>query len=737
MSEENKHEFKAEIKKLLDILSKSLYQHKEIFLRELISNSSDALKKVQFLGLQSKDIENPDLDYEINIILDQEKNTLTVNDTGLGMSKEDLITSLGTIAGSGSQKFLEHLEQKNGDQKEVDLDIIGQFGIGFYSVFMVAQKVEVTSKSYLSGEPAHQWISDGTGEFEINEIQKDSRGTEVVLYLKEGEEEFFQVSRIENIIKKYSNFVSYPIYITEIKKPEDKIEVDMDEEDGEGAEENAEKPEEPETPEEPTREPVNEIHPIWKRAKSEISEEDYINFYHYLSKRYDNYLKVINYTVDGRVQFRTVLFIPETKSQDLLRPEVEYGLTLYSKNVMVIEKSKEIIPQWMRFITGIVDSDDIPLNLSRDTIQTNRFLMKIETLIVKRFFKELNEFSADDPEKYTTFWKEFGTFIKEGIVTDQIHKDKLLELLRFKTNKTADGEYIGLKDYVERMDEDQKDIYYLIGENLEGLKMSPHLGYYEQQGYEVIFFDEAIDNFLMMNVHQYTTTIIKDIEEPTTEEKKEGEDAEETEEEVSFAFKPIDVTEEEKKSKDDADDSEDSEEKSDEDEDIPENMKNFLAHVKEILGEKIVDAKVSKRLYKNASRLANPSGGMTSSMQRAMRYWTQSGTDKSFQIPRKVFEFNPAHELVEKLVEKFASDPEDQFIDPVIEQMFENCLLAEGDLPEPASMVPRLNQILELMIVGKKITEIPVKQSAEHDDEEESIQDAEIVKDDTSEDTTE
>ncbi len=750
MTEETKHEFKAEIKKLLDILSKSLYQHKEIFLRELISNSSDALKKIHFIALQNKELESPDLEYEINITLDQEKNTLTIRDTGLGMTKEDLITSLGTIAGSGSQKFLEQLEQKNGDQKEVDLDIIGQFGIGFYSVFMVAQKVVVISKSYLPGEPAQQWISDGTGEFQINQVEKDSRGTEVILYLKDDEEEFFQLHRIEGIIKKYSNFVPYPIYITEIKKPEDKVEVDMDEDESDGEDgetsEGEEKPEESEVsdvPEVPTREPVNQIHPIWKREKSEITEEDYINFYHYLSKRYDNYLKVINYKVDGRVQFRTVIFIPETKSQDLLRPEVDYGLALYSKNVMVVEKSKEIIPQWMRFISGIVDSDDIPLNMSRDTIQTNRFLMKIETLIVKRFFKELNEFSADDPEKYTAFWKEFGTFIKEGIVTDQVRKEKLLELLRFKTNKTTNGEYIGLKDYVERMEEDQKDIYYLVGENIEGLKMSPHLGYYEQQGYEVIFFDEPIDNFLMMNVHQYTTKISKDIAESTpVEEKEEGteksekaaeaEDVEVEEEDVSFSFKPIDVSEEEKKSSEDKDDSEESEEKSEEDEEIPENMKNFLAHVKEFLGEKIVDAKISTRLYKNACRLANPSGGMTSSMQRAMRYWTQSGADKSFQIPRKVFEFNPNHELIQKLVEIYESNPEDQLIDLTIEQMFENCLLAEGDLPEPASMVPRLNQILEMMVVGKKITEILVKAAPETtNDQEDVIQDAEVVEEDS------
>lgn len=725
MSQENKHEFKAEIKKLLDILSKSLYQHKEIFLRELISNSSDALKKIQFIGLQNKEIESPDLDYEIEIILDQEKNTLTVHDSGIGMNKEDLITNLGTIAGSGSQKFLEQLEKKEDEQKEVDLDIIGQFGIGFYSVFMVANRVEVISKSYVKGEQAYQWISDGSGEYEIHEAQKETRGTDVILYLNEDEKEFLQSYRIESIIKKYSNFVPFPIYVTEIKKPEDKVEVDMEEDESptEASEKDeGEEAQEAEEEKEPERSPVNQIHPIWKRQKSNITEDDYTNFYHYISKHYDSYLKYINYKVDGRVQFRTILFIPSTKSQDLLRPEVEYGLSLYSKNVMVVEKSKEIIPQWMRFVYGIVDSDDIPLNISRDTIQTNRLLMKIEGLIVKRFFKEMEDLANEDKEKYKTFWNEFGTFIKEGIVTDHARKENLLELLRFKTNKTADGEFIGLAEYVNRMQEDQSDIYYLVGENLESMKMSPHLGFYEKKDYEVIFFDQPIDNFLMMNIHDYSLPGGEKSSEPE-EEKGEGE--EESKPKV-YAFKPIDVTDEDKKPADGEEDSEKSEEKEKEDEKLPENMKNFLAHVKDLLQEKIVEAKVSSRLYKSACRLANPSGGMTSSMQRAMRFWTQSNMDKSFQIPQKIFEFNPDHDLVKDLVELYAKDPSNVKIDLTIEQLFENCLLAEGDLPEPVNMVPRINQILEMMITGKTITKIPVKPTPKSDSEPDVI-DAEIV----------
>ncbi|MHA1886556.1 MAG: molecular chaperone HtpG [Promethearchaeota archaeon] len=751
MTEAQTHEFKAEIKKLLDILSKSLYQHKEIFLRELVSNSSDALKKMHFIGLSEKDIEDPDLPQEIEIILDQEANKLIVRDTGIGMTKDEMIQNLGTIAGSGSQKFLEQLEQskqESQEKKEIDLDIIGQFGIGFYSVFMVAKKVEVLSKSYKKGEPAYMWVSDGSGKFEIDPAEKSHRGTDVILYLNEDNSEYLQSYRIESIIKKYSNFVPFPIYVSEIKKPEEKVEVDLEEEsetevdsadsaDSESSPESAsesgsESASESATEEEkePERTPVNQINPIWKRGKSEITDDDYLNFYHYISKRYDNYLKVINYKVDGRVQFRAILFIPESKSQDLLRPEVEYGLALYSKNVMIMEKSKEIVPQWMRFVYGIVESDDIPLNISRETIQTDRLIMKIEGLIVKRFFKEMMELAQDDSEKYKTFWKEFGPFVKEGIVTDFARKEKLLELLRFRTNKTGEDEYISLKEYVDRMQEGQDEIYYLIGENLDSMRLSPHLGYYEQKDYEVIFFDQPIDNFLMMNVHDYTVELEGE-ESGETEESEKKDEAKEGEEdkkvkEKTYPFKPIDVTEDKKKGEAKDDESEKTSDDEESDAGSPE-MKVFLDHVKALLGDKIIDARVSDRLYKNACRLANPSTGMTSSMQRAMRYWTQTSLDKSFQIPRKIFEFNPDHEMVSKLVNLYQENPDNEMIDPVIEQMFENCLLAEGDLPEPANMVPRLNQILELMVTGKKITDIPRKAEEMSSSENSKVEDAEII----------
>ncbi|MHA1585068.1 MAG: molecular chaperone HtpG, partial [Promethearchaeota archaeon] len=637
MENHKTYEFKAEIKKLLGILSKSLYKNREIFLRELISNSSDALKKIQFIALQEHELKESERVFEIEIELNEIDRTLTVKDSGIGMTKEDLINNLGTIAGSGSEKFLNQLKESEDKKKEIDLDIIGQFGVGFYSVFMVADKVRVRTKSYLKDQPAFEWISEGTGDFTINPIEKEDRGTEITLYLKDDEEEFLQSHSIENIIKKYSNFVPFPIYINEIKKEEpvsDKKEpqvVDIEDETDQEGKEEVEEPtdaeivekegekqeeieskdeedeeEKEEPPAEPERKSVNEIIPLWKRTISEITDEQYQEFYQFIARRYDKYNHVINYKVDGRVQFHSIMYIPETKSQDLLRPEVEYGLDLYSKNIMIIQNCKDVIPQWMRFVKGVVDSEDIPLNISRETIQTNRVIMMIQDLVVKKILNELSSIAENDKEKYIKIWHEFGIFLKEGIVTDQPRQEKLMKLLRIKTSKTDKDETIGLEDYIKRMKEDQSDIFYLAGENYDTMRFSPHLDYYNEQDIEVVLFDEPIDNFLMMNVRNYNTKI------------GEGEDAKDK----AFQFKAIDEAESDK-SKDKEENKDDDSDKDKETEEQPESeeIQNFLKYVKDILGDKIVDAKISHRLVKNACRLANPSGGMTSSMQRAMRYW--------------------------------------------------------------------------------------------------------------------
>ncbi len=677
----NKYEFKAEIKKLLDILSKSLYQHREVFLRELISNSVDALKKIHFISLTEKDIESPDEELKIEIVINPEDKTLTVKDTGIGMTKDEMITNLGTIAGSGSQKFLEQLTMSQKlDKKDIDLDIIGQFGVGFYSIFMVAEKVKVLSKSYLKEEPAHIWESDGTGEFSIEPVEKKERGTEVILSIKEEDKEYLEQYRIETIIKKYSNYVSFPIYVTKIKTEKEKKEEKEREKEASKEKSDAEIEEEGE---EKGPEPINELHPLWKKEPNDIKDEDYKNFYHYVSNRYDEYLHVINYKVDGQVQFRSIMFIPGVSPIPIVRPEDDYGLTLYSKNVMIMKDCKDLIPKWMRFITGVVDSDDFPLNISRDTIQVNRIMMKIEKLLVKKFFRELDDLIENDPDKYKKMWESHGFYIKEGIVTDPIKSEKLLKYLRVKTTKTGDDEYRSLEQYIKERKEGQEEIYYLVGENLSTMKLSPHLGYYTENDLEVVLFDEPIDNFLTMNVRDYKEKV------------GEGDDAEVK----YYKFTPVDVTDEKEKEKGEKEEKDDKEEK--DKEELPKNIKNFLEHVKSKLGEKILDAKVSDRLYNNACRLANPPGGMTSSMQRAMRYWSVTQSGKDFEIPRKILEFNRDHPIIKGLLDLHEKNPSDDKIGLIVEQLFENCLLAEGDLPNPSLMVPRINQIIEMLMKSK------------------------------------
>lgn len=688
MSEkQQEYQFQAEIKKLLDILSKSLYKHKEIFLRELISNAVDAIKKVKFILLTNRDIEDPDEEQRIEIYFNPEKNILTVRDYGVGMTKSDLINDLGTIAGSGTEKFVKKLEEmREKEDKTVDLDIIGQFGIGFYSVFMVANNVKVRTKHYSKEEEAYEWESDGTGRFKIRQMEKDKRGTDVILYLHDEDKEYLNRFRIENIINKYSTFVPFPIYIFELEEGETpetgKIKKEEREEGEEKGDEEAEE-------KELAPKPVNKVTPLWKKNKNEITDEEYKEFYHYVSNRYDEYLHVINYQVGGQVRFRSILYIPESPSQEIFQPDTEYGLSLYSKNVMIMKNCEELIPQWMRFVKGVLESDDIPLNISRETIQANRKIMKMSNLIVKKVIRELNELAEKEKEKYLKIWDKFGHFLKEGVISDVARKDKLKELLRFRTSKTEKEELIGLKDYVERMKKDQEDIFYLVGEDMETMKLSPHLGYYQKNDLEVILLDEPVDNFLMMNINDY-----KVVEEKEKEEEGEGE--EEAEEKIKYIqFSPIDVAEAKEK-----EEKEEGKEEKDEDkeEELPDEIKKFLVFIEEILEDKIIEAKVSDRLYGSVCRLANPAGGPTSSQQRVIRYWTQTQAGKRFSIPKKIFEFNKEHPTLKKLVELHKEDPENKILKPVIIQLFENCLLAEGDLPNPSSMVPRINQLIDLLV---------------------------------------
>ena len=479
-----KHSFQTEINQLLDLMIHSLYSNKEIFLRELISNASDALDKLGYLALTDEKLKNLNLQPQIQIKFDEAKKTLTISDNGIGMNEEDLINHLGTIAKSGTKSFLSAL---SGDKKK-DSALIGQFGVGFYSAFMVANKIIVQTKK-AGEEDAYAWVSDGKGEYEITPCQKDTHGSEITLYLKDEDKHFASRWEIESIIKKYSEHIPFPIIL---HYTQSKFE-------GEGEEKK-------ETKEEKS-EQINDAKAIWKTPKSELKEQDYKEFYKTLSHDNNEPLKWIHTKVEGNLEYATLFFLPKSAPFDLYRVDYKSGIKLYVKRVFITDDDKELLPQYLRFVRGVIDSEDLPLNVSREILQQNKILANIKSASTKKILGEIEALSKDK-EAYKGFYEQFGRVLKEGLYSDFENKDKILELLRFATSKQ--DELIALKDYKAAMPKEQKSIYYLIGENLDLLKASPLLEKYAKKGYEVLLLSDEVDSFVMPNVSEYDKTPLKD-----------------------------------------------------------------------------------------------------------------------------------------------------------------------------------------------------------------------------------
>ena len=630
---EEKYKFQADVHRVLDIVINSLYQHRDIFLRELISNAADALHKLQFQKINNADIHDPEAELKIVVDVDEDQKVITIKDTGIGMTKEELRENLGTIAQSGTLRFLEEIKNQGAEASIPEL--IGQFGVGFYSVFMVAKEVIVKSRSYKKDEPAHEWVSQGTESFVIRPTEKEDRGTEIIIKLKEDAEEFADKYKIKEIIKKYSDYVPFPIEL-----------------DGEV---------------------VNQQTSLWRKSPNEVKEEEYEKFYQYVSNSFDKPLHVIHYSVDAPLQLNCLLFIPSFRKNILLIPETEWGVRLYSRNVLIQERSKDVLPSYFRFIEGVVDSEDLPLNVSRETVQVSRVVASIKKTLTNKLLKELEKIARTDEEKYKKFWKEFGIFIKDGVINDEKNREKLIKLLRFKTNKTKEDELISLDDYLKRKPEEQDAIYYLIADDETMARNSPHIEFYEEKGWEVLFLVEpVVDSFLLMHLRSY-----KDIQ-----------------------LKAIDVTEEpieEDKDKDKDEDSEgkDKDESKDEiDEDLRPSFKKLKERIKSTLGDKILEVRASTKLRGSPCRLAAREG-FGAQFQRIYRYMTEN-----FVAPPKVLELNLNHPIIEKLEFLVEAEPENELIEKVIWQLFENALLLDGSMQQPASMVPRVNEIILAALEG-------------------------------------
>lgn len=603
-------EFQTELKQLMDIIVNSLYTDREIFLREVISNASDALEKLRYIQITEKEIADPDIPLEIKVQGDEDAKTLTITDTGIGMTRQELVENLGTIAHSGSKAFLKHLSEGN----QQDVNLIGQFGVGFYSVFMVAEKVELYTRSYKRSAAPCLWTSSGGSEFSIGEAQGIPRGTKIVLYLKEDAREFAKTENLKRIIKEYSSFVPFPILV------------------------NGER--------------VNTIKAIWTKNRNEVSDAEYTEFFKYISNSLDGPLYRLHFSSDAPLAINAVLFVPKENLERFGFGRLKPGVNVYSRNVLIQQESEGILPEWMRFVKGVVESEELPLNISRETVQDSALVAKLRRVITRRFLRFLKDEAEKNKETYSEFWKAFGLFIKEGVATDFDFKNDLVELLRFESSKLDKGELTSLKDYVDRMKDDQKAIYYLNGRDREMTSASPYMEIFKEKDMEVLYTYDTVDDYVLGSIGQYQE---KDL--------------------VAADTGAVDL-----KAKEEEGDTGKEDEKS---------AASLVEWMKEVLGDRVVDVKVSKRLV-DSPALVIDSSGMSSGMQRIIQMMDQER--KAF-TGAKVLELNPGHPVIAGLCG--LKEKDEDLAKLVAHQILDNALLSANLNIDTHSMVNRVYNILE------------------------------------------
>ncbi len=626
MAKNRKLKFKAEVNKLLDILVHSLYTNKEIFLRELISNASDALDKLRFEQTKGVEVVDPDENLEINITVNKDENTITIQDTGIGMTEDEIIANLGTVAKSGTEAFLKLMADQNKEgEQQASSNIIGKFGVGFYSVFMVADKVTVTSRSFKKDQPAVRWESGGVGTFTVTQLEDDvKRGTSITIHLRDENKEYADEARIKEAITKHSNFVSFPINM--------------------GGEK------------------INTIRALWREPKFKIKKEEYDEFYKFLAHDFQEPMDTLHIAIDAPVQFNALVFFPKQVIDMFGTLREDRGLDLYVNGVLIQHKNKDLIPEYMAFLKGLVESPDIPLNISRETLQENAVIQKISKALVSQVLNHLKKMAKDHPDDYKAFWKEHGKIFKFGY-TDYANKDKFAELLRFNSSSTENvDDLVSLSDYVSRMKEGQKEIYYLTGASRAAIESDPHLEAFKHKGLEVLYLYEPVDEFALSGLARYKDFDLKAVEQVDMEKLDSFED-------------------------DDKDGKNAPEKLNDSDEKI---FGKLLERIKDILGDKVTDVKESKRLHDSPSCLVNPDGTMTSHMHKMMQMM-----NKDLTPPQKVMEINKDHPLTRNLLKIYKHDPRDPFIDNAVQQMYESALLLEGYLTDPHTLVNRVNSLLE------------------------------------------
>ncbi len=624
-------EFKTEVRQLLDLMIHSLYSNRDIFLRELVANAADAIDKARFESLTHPEMAKK---WEIRITPDKKAKTLTISDNGIGMTQDEVVENIGTIAKSGTRAFLKLLEEQ-GSKKEELPELIGQFGVGFYSAFMVAGEVVIVTKKAGSDVPAVRWSSRGEGEYELDSAEKSEPGTEITLHLKEDAQQYLESWKLSGIIHKYSDFIEYPIVMPEVKVNEDKTETVTDR-------------------------VLNSQKAIWLRKPSEITEEEYKSFYSHLSNfGGTEYLKAIHLSAEGTSEFKALLFLPKQAPFNLLMPDLQKrGLQLYVRRVFITDECKELIPDYLRFVCGVVDSNDLPLNVSREILQENPQLARIEKAVTAKVLGELKKLLETDREAYAGFFREFGRIFKEGLHTDFANAEKLKDLVMYESMNTEPGKMITLGEYVEAMPESQKEIYYITGEKRESVASSPALEYFRSKGYDVLFMTDPIDDWIMQQMFQYRKKNFKSIAKGDFE--------------VEGAAETLKAAQEK--------------------------FAGLVEFLKKALGDKVGEVRFSARLTDSPCCLITEGNALSPHLERLFKAMHQ-------EIPesKRILELNPKHPLIEAMFELSKQSDKAPELEMYAKVLFDQALLTEGSpLPDPAAFAREVTKLLLKGIGGRE-----------------------------------
>ena len=616
---QNEIPFKAETKQLLDILINSLYSDRDVFLREIISNASDALTRINFEMLTNHDVVDPDAAPAIHIYADKEAGTLRITDNGIGMNADEMVDNLGTIAKSGARNFLEATKDKPAGSVN---DLIGQFGVGFYAAFMVAEWIDVTSRSYRPEDKAAKWHSSGSGSFTIIDADKTDRGSEILIKLKEDAKDYTEEFKLREIVRKHSNYIPYPIYFGD------------------------------------STEQINAETTIWRQNPSEVKDEDYEKFYQNFTLDFEKPLNRLHLSIDAPFQMYALLYIPSKPERTMFSLRKEDGLQLFARKVLIQDYCTNLLPRYYRFIEGVIDSEDIPLNVSRETMQANRVVLTLKKILAGKITDVLKKWGTEDKEKYTEFWKKFGVFICEGIVTESDAKESLVPLLRYRSLNHG-NDYISLADYVLEMKPGQDKIYYVLGDNLETLRNSPHIETLRKKGLDVLLLIDPFDPFVITNLEKYQDFNLVNAASEKFSDEKDKENSEKNKEPV------LDET----------------------------TSQSLIQQFKDELGDKVSDVKVTDRLVESPARLADAEGAISPEMQRMYQLMQQE-----FNAPKKVLEINPEHPLITRL----AKLQDKELSAQIINQVFDGAKIMEGETPDQFTMLNRIQNLIINLLDQKK-----------------------------------